>query len=698
MKNSVLILSIIISSTTLNAQTVIRFLHYNDLHAHLTTHKDMFRVGEGCQTDANAKTVIGNRGGVARLKTLVNQKKAENPNTIFMNIGDTYHGGVEAAYTAGNAIVDPVNALGIDVAVPGNWDFAYGPGVFRKRYTPTGPFPTLLTYALPSFAIKSPTFPVIASNLFYAKLGPMDTSPSGGLVLPPTFTKTINGVKVGLIGITSDIVPKMYIQLATGFSFTDGETAYKDLINLYASQLRSQGCQIVAVMSELGIHKDYRLAQIINVGAVDAFFSAHTHEVTYKPLTSVSGAIVVEAGNDGYLGVMDIKVEGGKVIYKNWNLEPITDSLAEDAAMVTLVNTARAPFLTANPNMADPFSVSAQTLNQPITATLGHSNGTITRMNALESSFNQAFTEIARQHAKTQIAISPGFRFDSPIAGPGYEYEDKTVADGAISVEDVYRFFPVFYTLATAKIRGDGLKTVQENILTSVFSKTIFNQAGGWVDGFAGIKATVNLNNADGSKVVSMALTNTGTPIQPTDTLTVIGCVRPNDAADILCSQAGYFAKSDYINPATGSGYTTIQLFSEYLASNKVQPASTRFTTDLSGNAEWPKNVFVQPLPATFSCEPSPSPSVITALEDSQENRFSIYPNPAKEEFVIKFSSAGSNQYEIISLTGQKIVSGQSDMAEVSIQVPNLPDGLYLVKTISKDTRGIQTEKLMILH
>ena len=74
------------------------------------------------------------RGGLARLATLIKKIRSENPNSVLMNIGDTYHGGVEGLFTNGNAIVDPVNALGIDVGVPGNWDYAYGPGVFRLRY------------------------------------------------------------------------------------------------------------------------------------------------------------------------------------------------------------------------------------------------------------------------------------------------------------------------------------------------------------------------------------------------------------------------------------------------------------------------------------------------------------------------------------------------------------------------------------
>lgn len=587
----------ILLATASYSQTTITFIHNNDLHAHLVPHKDMFRVGDTCSNDPAATFKIGERGGIARLKTLINTIRASNPNSILMNIGDTYHGGVEAVYTQGNAIVDPVNALGIDVAVPGNWDFAYGPGVWRKRYTPTGPFPQALNIFLPSFPIKAVTYPNLAANLTYKKLGPLDPSPNNGQVLPATTTITKNGIKIGFIGITSDIVPKMYTPLTIGFNFVEGETNYKSIIETNAAALRSSGCKMVVVMSELGIHKDYRLAQIIATGSVDIFFSAHTHEVTYKPLTSTSGAIVVEAGNDGYLGKMDVTFDaGGNVTGKQWQLLTITPALAEDAAMAALVTTARAPFLTANPNLADPMATSSQTLTQPITTVVGQSNGTLTRMNALESTFNNAFTNIAKNTAGTQLAISPGFRFDSPIAAPGYLYEDNTIADGNITLEDVYRFFPVFYTMATAKVRGDTLKTIVEKLMTQVFSQTSFSQEGGWVDGFAGLDATINLNNADGSKVIQMKRAGTATVINAADTSTVVGCVRPNENADVLCSHTGFFEKQDLINPSTGQAYTALQILTQYLSTNSIPVTTISHFTDLSTVKQWPQNPFIQPL------------------------------------------------------------------------------------------------------
>ncbi len=682
-------------TSTSFSQTTVTLIHFNDLHAHLVPHKDMVRVGDTCANDPAGTFKIGERGGIARLKTLINQIRTSNPNSILMNIGDTYHGGVEAAYTQGNAIVDPVNALGIDIGVPGNWDFAYGPGVWRKRYTPSGPFPAALNVFLPSFPIKAVNYPNIAANLTYKKLGPLDPSTDNGQVLPATTIITKNNVKIGFIGITSDIVPKMYTALTIGFNFVEGETNYKNIIETHAAALRSSGCKLVVVMSELGIHKDHRLAQIIANGSVDIFFSAHTHEVTYKPLTSASGALVVEAGNDGYLGRMDVTFDaGGNITAKQWQLLTITPAIPEDAAMAALVTTARAPFLTANPNMSDPMGTSSQTLTQPITTVIGQSNGTLTRVNALESSFNNAFTNIAKNKAGTGLAISPGFRFDSPIAAPGYLYEDNTIANGSITLEDVYRFFPVFYTMATAKVRGDTLKKVVEKLLTQVFSQTTFNQEGGWVDGFAGLDATINLNNADGSKVIQMRRAGTTTPINPSDTSTVIGCIRPNENPDVLCSHTGFFDKQNFINPSTGQPYTAIQLLTEYLAGNTIPVTGTTHFTDQSNIQQWPKSPFVQPV-YNYTC----SPNIVTGVGNPSlpAESVKVFPSPAHS--VINIMTIGNanlfTEATVYDVTGRIVIYKTGTGQTQQINVAMLQSGSYYVKVTT--TKGLLTKKIIII-
>lgn len=597
----------------------ITFIHFNDLHAHLTPHLDL--VPDAAPGRTAAKTKIVERGGLARFATLIKRIRAENPHNILMNIGDTYHGGVEAFYTNGNAIVDPVNALGIDVGVPGNWDFAYGPIVTRRRYTDL-PIATIMeamqgprkrmaqrrgrraadasggegTQGLkqleamtPIGDILHPNFPNLAANVTL-KFPPLRR---GQTMLPATLMKQIAGVKVGFIGITSDIVPRMHSILAVGLTFLEGEKNYTALIERHARELRRQGAQIVAVMSELGIHKDYRLAQVIAPGMVDVFFSAHTHEAVFEPLTSKSGALVVEAGNDGYLGRMDLTVRDGRVSAHKWRLLPVGDDIPEDAAMKQLVDRARAPFLARQVNMKAPMPMISQKLTQPIDTVVGRTQGPLDRHRALESSFNDAMTDVLRHLSGTQVAMTPGFRFDAVVGAP---LEDNTVTNGKVTIEDLYRFFPTPYDIAVAEVSGRRLREVMEEGLTYVFSPDVFKQGGGWFEGFSGITAVLDLSRPDGQRIQELRLKDTSQPLTADSKVTITGCKRPFDSSGTLCSYSGFNDVRAFVNPDTGSAWTPVAVLAHALSQDPLPPATRRDIKDLNHTPVWPETPYVQPL------------------------------------------------------------------------------------------------------
>jgi len=567
----------------------ITFIHFNDLHAHLTSHPDLV-------ADGPAKTKIVLRGGLARTATLIKRIRRDNPNSVLMNIGDTYHGGVEALFTNGNAIVDPVNALGIDVGVPGNWDYAYGPIVMRLRYVDLGRMEMRMLNRVnnmmtPIGKIKRPNFPNLAANVTF-------TQPfwkAGKTFLPPTLMKDIGGVHVGFIGISSDIVPRMHPMLAIGLSFLQGEDNYRDLVNRYAKTLRADGAQIVVVMSELGLQKNYRLAQVVEPGAVDVFFSAHTHEAVFTPLTSASGALIVEAGNDGYVGRMDITVDDSKVTARQWKLQPVNKTLPEDPEMKKLVEIARAPFLVAHPNLKLPMAMQDQVLDKPINTVVGHVKGALDRRNALESTFNAAFVEALRKRSGTQVSMTPGFRMDSVIAEPGVLFEDNTVTKGAITIEDVYRFFPVSYTISTGNVSAERLKAIMEEGLDNVFSPQVFDQGGGWFEGFGGLRTTVDLSQPKGARVKSLVLKDSGHELTGNEKLTVTGCSRPMDEPDVLCSYAGFEDVQPFVHPDTQKPWTVADIFVDMLSRGEVLPATVSIT-DINHTPLWPATPYVQPL------------------------------------------------------------------------------------------------------
>mgnify|MGYP002795192478 CR=1 FL=1 len=119
------------------------------------------------------------------------------------------------------------------------------------------------------------------------------------------------------------------------------------MISHDATDLRAQGANIVVVMSELGIHKDLKLGVVINSGAVDVIFSAHTHELTRTPIATASVTQVVEAGNDIYVGQMDFQYDtvAKAIVSKQWKITEVTSDIPADPTVQALVDEARSTFL-----------------------------------------------------------------------------------------------------------------------------------------------------------------------------------------------------------------------------------------------------------------------------------------------------------------------------------------------------------------
>jgi 2',3'-cyclic-nucleotide 2'-phosphodiesterase (5'-nucleotidase family) len=587
-------------------------LHYNDLHAHLVPHQVMLPLGGDGTLGMGTKVAL--RGGVARLKTLINRERAAADSSVLVNVGDTFHGGVEALYTQGEALAAPVNALGFEVGVPGNWDYAFGPNVTRSRYlgTATIGMQECIQMGISSGALGGrdggsmtaftrPGYPNLAANVTFKQS--LNTA-AGQPFLPATLLKDIDGVKVGFIGLSSDIVPRMHPMLACGLEFLGAAelaagdsagwmTKYTQLVSTHAAALKQQGAQVVLVLSELGIQKDFALANALASSTVDAFLSAHTHEASFTPLVSTSGAWVMEAGDDTYLGRLRFEVANGRVTRRDWTLLSVTMALPPDAAMQQLVDTARAPFLVSHPNLTIPGNTGAQlALTEPITTVIGTTPRALTRKHALDSSFNDFFTAALQAKAGTQLGMAPGFRFDSPIAVAGDIVEDGALANGQVTLEDAYRFFPVVYGMGTASITGTNLRAVVEEALTAVLTTAVPLQNGGWVEGFSGVSFDVDARAADGARVQAARLPG-GAPLVGATAYSIAGCRRPFDDAGVLCSHSGFIGVTDLRHP-DGGVVTNVEVLRDGLG--RVGLSWGPALSDSSAQTWWPVSAWVQPL------------------------------------------------------------------------------------------------------
>ena len=104
----------------------ISLVYIADLHAQLEPHAEFFWHG--------GKDETATAGGVARIATAVEAIRKERPGRVlFMDAGDTIQGSAAAAWTEGKAVVAPVNALNLDLGIPGNWEVVYGAEALEQK-------------------------------------------------------------------------------------------------------------------------------------------------------------------------------------------------------------------------------------------------------------------------------------------------------------------------------------------------------------------------------------------------------------------------------------------------------------------------------------------------------------------------------------------------------------------------------------
>ena len=174
----------------------------NDTHAYFDMHQEMFWQGDHAE--------YRQAGGYARIATIVKQIRTESQgNCLFCDCGDTLHGTYPALDTQGKAMIPILNSLGLD-AMTAHWEFAYGPTVFNQR-------------------VAELNYPMLAINIF--------DKVTKKLVYQPYSIKEIGGLRIGLIGIASNIVDKtMPPSFSEGIYFTLGKDELPPIIDLLRIQ------------------------------------------------------------------------------------------------------------------------------------------------------------------------------------------------------------------------------------------------------------------------------------------------------------------------------------------------------------------------------------------------------------------------------------------------------------------------------
>jgi 2',3'-cyclic-nucleotide 2'-phosphodiesterase (5'-nucleotidase family) len=407
-------------------KTNLTIVQMNDTHAYFDLHQEIFWHGD--------LALYRQAGGYARIATIVKKIRKENPGTcLFCDSGDTLHGTYPAIATQGQAMIPILNSLGID-AMTAHWEFAFGPPVINQQ-------------------LAKLNYPMLAINVF-------DKVTKKG-VFPSHEIKEIGGLRIGLIGIASNIVDKtMPPSYSEGIYFTLGKDELPPIIDLLRNK---EQIDLIVLISHLGFTQDIKL--LSEVPGIDVCLSGHTHNRLYKPAV-IGKTILIQSGCHGsFLGRLDLEVIRGNIVGYRHHLIEVEAAIQPDPEVEKLIRNALAPY------------------NSELTEVVGETSTALNRGTSLETTMDNFLLQALLESTGAQLAFSNGWRYGAPII------------PGNITMNDLYNIIPMNPPVSTIELSGEEIREMLEENLERTFSCDPFNQMGGFLKRCLGLNVYFKLEN-----------------------------------------------------------------------------------------------------------------------------------------------------------------------------------------------------------
>ena len=235
--------------------------------------------------------------GYAGLAAVRDSLEAAGNHVLLVDNGDAIQGEPIGTMTTGEAIIQLMNAVGYDIAIPGNHEFDYGMDRFLE-----------LT--------EKANFPYISANF----------NKEGELVFAPYVMKDFDGVQIAFVGVTTpktitSSTPK-YFQDDEGnfvYGFMQDESGEKlyEAVQTAVDNAREEGADYVVAMGHMGNEAEcspWTYADVIaNTTGIDAFLDGHSHDTDQVAMANKDGEDVLRAACGTKLagiGYLRIAVDG----------------------------------------------------------------------------------------------------------------------------------------------------------------------------------------------------------------------------------------------------------------------------------------------------------------------------------------------------------------------------------------------------
>src|SRR5210317_278256 len=416
----------------------------------------------------------GRVGGLDRVATVVNSIRADRPDAILLDGGDTWHGSYTCYHTQGQDMVNVMNALNPD-AMTFHWEFTLGSERVRE-----------IVEGLP--------FAALGQNIFNAEWD----EPAEEFKPYEFFER--GGAKIAVIGQAFPYMP-----IANpGWMFPDFSFGIRDQrMQEMVDEVRAAGADLVVVLSHNGFDVDKKMAG--RVTGIDVILSGHTHDALPEPVL-VGETIIVASGSNGkFVSRVDLDVRDGRMMGFKHKLIPIfSDVITPDANMTALIDEQRAPYL------------------DQLTEVVGQTDSLLYRRGNFNGTWDDLICDALIQEREADISMSPGVRWGPSIL-PGQN----------ITREDIWNVTSMTYGKAyRSEMTGEFIHVILEDVADNLFNVDPYYQQGGDMVRIGGMGYRIDVSKPQGSRISEMTLLKTGEAIDPAKTYVVAGWASVNEGTE----------------------------------------------------------------------------------------------------------------------------------------------------------------------
>ncbi len=423
--------------------------------AYALTYKDFAALAKG----------YGKMGGLDRCATVINAIRADRPEALLLDGGDTWQGSYTAQKTQGQDMVNVMNMLKPE-AMTFHWDFTLG----TERVLDI---------------MSKVAFPGLGQNIYDKEW----EEPSEDFK-PYEFYER-GGVKIAVIGQAFPYLPIANPGwLFPEYSFGIRETHMQLMVN----EVRAKGADLVVCLSHNGFDVDRAMAS--KVTGLDVILTAHTHDALPEPVLVGDTMLIASGSNGKFVSRLDLDVQDGRIKSFAFKLIPIfSDVIEPDAEVAKVIDEQRAPY------------------EAELSEVLGKTDSLLYRRGNFNGTWDDLICNALISERDADIALSPGFRW-GPSLTPGDD----------ITREDLYNCTGMNYpNTYRSEMTGETLKVILEDVADNLFNPDPYYQQGGDMVRVGGMGYHIDVSKKQGERLTNMTLLKTGEKIDPAKTYIVAG-------------------------------------------------------------------------------------------------------------------------------------------------------------------------------